>query len=89
MKLQLKAILTVNSLLFSEKYLALLDLNIIPLKRPAIATRRHVTKGRADTLVGALVIEFKQPSTLANAELQAKAIAQVSEYLEGLELNLS
>ena len=57
-----------------------------PTKEAAIATRRHVTKGRADTLVGALVIEFKQPSTLANSELQAKAIAQVSEYLEGLEL---
>jgi len=57
-----------------------------PIKEASIATKRHVTKGRADTLVGALVVEFKQPSTLANLELQTKAINQVINYLEGLEL---
>ena len=57
-----------------------------PIKEASISTNRHITKGRADTLVGALVIEFKQPTTLANKELQDKAVNQVSDYLEGLEL---
>lgn len=56
-----------------------------PTKEVAISTKRHITKGRADTLVGALIIEFKQPSTLSNSDLQNSAISQVIEYLEGLE----
>lgn len=56
-----------------------------PTKEVAISTKRHITKGRADTLVGALIIEFKQPSTLSNSDLQNSAISQVIEYLEGLQ----
>lgn len=58
-----------------------------PVKEAAISTRRHVTKGRADTaIVGALIIEFKQLSTLSSKEQQSKAVSQVMEYLEGLEI---
>lgn len=57
-----------------------------PTKESAISTQRHVTKGRADTTIGALVIEFKQPSTLSSTTLQEKAISQITDYLEGMEL---
>lgn len=30
-----------------------------PLKEVTIETSRHITKGRADTAIGALIIEFK------------------------------
>lgn len=54
-----------------------------PVKEAPISTTRHVTKGRADTAIGALVIEFKQPSTLSNNEQKNKAINQICEYLIG------
>jgi len=56
-----------------------------PVKEKSIATKRHVTKGRADTAVGSLIIEFKQPSSLSTAESQNAAIEQISAYLDGLE----
>ena len=54
-----------------------------PIKEKSIATRRHITKGRADTVIGSLTIEFKQPLTLANENDQEKAIRQISDYIEG------
>ncbi len=59
-----------------------------PVKEASIATKRHVTKGRADSAIGALVVEFKQPSTLSNAALQSKAVNQISDYLLGLPPDL-
>lgn len=59
-----------------------------PVKEAAISTKRHVTKGRADTTIGALVIEFKQPSTLSNKTLKDKAVSQLIDYLNGLELSI-
>ena len=56
-----------------------------PIKEKAIATRRHVTKGRADTVVGSFIIEFKHPSALSSEKSKNDAIEQVSEYLTGLE----
>ncbi len=56
-----------------------------PTKEAAISTKRHVTKGRADTAIGALVIEFKQISTLSNDEQKNKAVQQISDYLLGLD----
>jgi hypothetical protein len=56
-----------------------------PIKEMAIATKRHAAKGRADTAVGALVIEFKQPATLADVNRQNAAVKQIAEYLNGLE----
>lgn len=58
-----------------------------PAKEVAVSTKRHVTKGRADTAVGALVIEFKQTSTLANEEQQNKAVSQISDYLAGFDFD--
>ncbi|MEE1126403.1 MAG: N-6 DNA methylase [Acutalibacteraceae bacterium] len=56
-----------------------------PVKEASVSTKRHVTKGRADTSIGALVIEFKQPSTFSSKEQKNKAINQISEYLIGLD----
>jgi len=56
-----------------------------PTKEKAITTKRHITKGRADTAVGAFIVEFKQPSTLNNSDNQREAVKQISDYLEGLE----
>ena len=58
-----------------------------PVKEVAVSTKRHVTKGRADTAIGALVIEFKQISTLSNEEQQNKAINQISDYLAGFDFD--
>ena len=55
-----------------------------PIKEQAINTRRHVSKGRADTAIASLVIEFKQPSTLSNKRSKDKAINQISDYLKGI-----
>lgn len=57
-----------------------------PVKEAAVATQRHVTKGRADSAIGALIIEFKQPSTLSNKKQQDKAVSQISDYLLGMPL---
>ncbi len=56
-----------------------------PKKEVKIATKIHKSKGRADTVIGGLVIEFKQPSTLSNKNQVCKAIDQISDYLLGLD----
>lgn len=52
-----------------------------PIKEKSINTARHISKGRADTAIASLVIEFKQPSTLSNSHNKSKAINQISDYL--------
>lgn len=56
-----------------------------PTKEASVSTRRHVTKGRADTAIGALVVEFKQISTLSSEEQKNNAVRQISDYLLGLD----
>lgn len=56
-----------------------------PIKEKSINTARHISKGRADTAIASLVIEFKQPSTLSNSQNKTKAINQISDYLLGLK----
>ncbi|MCC8013910.1 MAG: N-6 DNA methylase, partial [Eubacterium sp.] len=55
-----------------------------PIKEASIKTARHITKGRADTVIGGLIIEFKQPSTLSNNTLREKAINQICEYMDAI-----
>lgn len=55
-----------------------------PIKEMAIGTKRHISRGRADTVAGALVIEFKQPSALEKPNGKDDALNQISDYLEGL-----
>lgn len=56
-----------------------------PIKEQAIDTKRHVKKGRLDSRIGALVIEYKQKSQLDTPKAQAKAISQLKNYLEHLD----
>lgn len=55
-----------------------------PIKEEAINTARHVAKGRMDSRIGALVIEYKQKSTLELPKDQTKATGQLKNYLESL-----
>lgn len=56
-----------------------------PIKEASVATTRHITKGRADTAIGTLVIEFKQPSTLKSDSQREKAVNQIATYLCGID----
>lgn len=55
-----------------------------PIKEEAIDTARHVAKGRMDSRIGALVIEYKKKSKLELPKDQAKAAAQLRNYLASL-----
>ena len=55
-----------------------------PKKEIPIKTRRHTARGRTDSRIGALIIEYKQPSTLKSEMDIAKATAQLANYAEAL-----
>ena len=67
---------------FKEK-LGLYGFDYNPIKEKKIAIR-HTLKGRADTALSSLIIEFKQPSTLKNKRLKNAAIKQICDYIESL-----
>ena len=57
---------------FFKKYFEPLGFEYNPTKESSTATKRHVSKGRADTAISVLVIEFKQPSTLSSETQKRK-----------------
>ena len=59
-------------------------LKFYPEKEVQVETNFHVAKGRIDSKIGALVIEFKQPSALGNQTQENKAVNQITSYLRGL-----
>ncbi|WP_029034074.1 Eco57I restriction-modification methylase domain-containing protein [Salinimicrobium terrae] len=61
-----------------------LGITYYPQKEKSVHTERHISKGRIDSKIGALVIEFKQPSTFNNVGKKNKASKQLKEYLNGL-----
>jgi len=61
-----------------------LGLKYYPEKEKSVSTERHVAKGRIDSKIGALVIEFKQPSSFNTLKKKQSATSQIIEYLEGL-----
>ncbi|WP_334179398.1 N-6 DNA methylase [Pseudoxanthomonas sp.] len=61
-----------------------LQVEFEPVKEQAIDTKRHVKKGRLDSRIGALVIEYKQKSQLDTPKGQSKANSQIKNYLEHL-----
>lgn len=67
---------------FREKF-GLLGFEYNPIKEKT-AARRHTLKGRADSALSSLVIEFKQPSTLKNNLQKKNAIEQIKEYITSL-----
>lgn len=81
---------TVESAFERILYAVLLDAGIHfhPEKESPIKTRRHSASGRTDSRIGALIIEYKQPSTLSSPKDRTKAIAQISSYLEAISGNI-
>lgn len=61
-----------------------LHIEFEPVKEEAIATRRHVAKGRIDARIGALVIEYKQAAKLEKPKDRASASSQLGNYLDSL-----
>lgn len=61
-----------------------LGLKYYPEKEKSVSTERHVAKGRIDSKIGALVIEFKQPSSFNTSKKKQSATSQIIKYLEGL-----
>lgn len=82
---------TVESVFERVLYATLRDVGIqfSPIKEAPLATRRHRANGRADTRIGALVVEFKQPSTLASAAQKEAAQAQIEEYLTAVAIEVN
>ena len=71
---------------FFKKHFEPLGFEYNPTKEKALNTKRHISKGRADTAISTLVIEFKQPSTLANKNQKEKALKQIEDYLKAIHV---
>jgi hypothetical protein len=61
-----------------------LGLKYRPEKEKTVSTVRHIAKGRIDSKIGSLVLEFKQRSSYESASKKDKALKQIKEYLEGV-----
>jgi hypothetical protein len=61
-----------------------IGLQFHPEKESGVNLKRHLTRGRTDSRLGALVIEYKRPSLLkSDAEID-KALGQLKEYVSSL-----
>ncbi len=71
-------------------YGVLKDIGILfhPEKESPVKTRRHTAQGRTDSRIGALVIEYKQPSTLSAGTDIKKAIKQLTQYVSAISDDL-
>ncbi len=64
--------------------IGLIGLQFHPEKEAGVNLRRHLTRGRTDSRIGALVIEYKRPSLLkSDAEID-KALDQLKGYVSSL-----
>ena len=61
-----------------------IGLKFHPVKEQTVALRRHMTRGRMDSRLGALVIEYKRPSLLKSKAQINKALSQLQDYLIAL-----
>ena len=66
---------------FREKF-GTLGFDYNPIKEKNAA--RHTLRGRADSALSSLIIEFKQPSTLSSKKDKDSAIEQIGEYMKSL-----
>ena len=55
-----------------------------PTKELLVDTERHITKGRIDARIGAVVIEYKHYGKLQYGNEKESASVQLKEYLSGL-----
>lgn len=61
-----------------------IGLQFHPEKEANVELRRHVARGRADSRLGALVIEYKRPSLLKTDTQVQRAVGQLEGYLVSL-----
>jgi hypothetical protein len=61
-----------------------IDLRFHPEKESGVNLRRHLARGRMDSRLGALVIEYKRPSLLKGDAEISKALDQLGEYIASL-----
>ncbi|PCF56823.1 hypothetical protein B5C08_01955 [Staphylococcus delphini] len=64
---------------------SILGMRLYPEKERKVETIRHVSKGRIDSKLGAMVIEYKHFSNLQTLSQKEKASDQLSDYLQGLK----
>lgn len=64
-----------------------LSIEFEPIKEESIDTKRHIKKGRIDSRIGALVIEYKQKNKLETPRDQEKAVAQLKNYVQSLPID--
>jgi hypothetical protein len=77
---------TVESSFESILYGLLKSINFtfLPDKEVIVDTRRHIRRGRIDSKVGIVVIEYKHRDKLKTAEQQEQATKQISGYITSL-----
>lgn len=61
-----------------------IGLRFHPEKEAGVELKRHVTRGRTDSRLGALVIEYKRPALLKSTAEIDRALKQLKEYLISL-----
>ena len=61
-----------------------IGLKFHPKKQQSVELRRHVTWGRMDSRIGALVIEYKRPSLLKSKKEIERALSQLKGYIIAL-----
>jgi hypothetical protein len=62
----------------------ILNLRYYPEKEVMVDTERYISKGRIDSKIGALIIEYKHFSKLKNDSQKKNASDQLIKYLRGL-----
>lgn len=62
-----------------------MGITIFPKKEKSIDTVRHISKGRMDSQIGAVVVEYKHRSKLKTKKHIDDATEQISNYLESLK----
>lgn len=61
-----------------------IGLQFHPQKESGVNIKRHLARGRLDSRLGALLIEYKRPSLLKSAIEIDRALCQMKEYLIGI-----
>lgn len=61
-----------------------IGLKFHPDKESGVELCRHLARGRTDSRLGALVIEYKRPSLLRTEDQTRRAVRQLAGYLEAL-----
>jgi len=61
-----------------------IGLRFHPEKESSVTFKRHLTKGRADSRLGALIVEYKRPALLKSDSEIDKALGQLKDYVSSL-----